>query len=119
MSPKSNLLPTGNTTVQEFQQYNASIHTFHLTEVSFKQDQVTVLDIQAISHDLNRTEKLSRILERAVYATGRQFSTIQEIQQKVQQCRFSLNPQILLKLFRSMTDRIINIIERNGCKISI
>ena len=85
---KSNLLRIGNILGgknSKFQQDNASIHTSHSTAAWFAQYQVTVTDWPAISPDLNPMENFLRVLGRDVHAQGRQFSTIQELKQLVEQ----------------------------------
>ena len=76
-----------------------------------------VIDWPAISQNLNSMENLWGVLARDVYAHGRQFSTIQELKQQVEQSWVSLEPHFLQNLVRSMPDRIFNVIKNNGSKI--
>ena len=101
-----------------FQQDNVSVHTSNVSIAFFEEMNIDVMNWPAKSPDLNPRENVWGCLARAVYANGRQFSTIDELKSEIF-IQWKNWDKILLKnLIKSMKHRCIQVIERKGNKIS-
>jgi transposase len=97
-----------------FQQDNASIHTSFETRAFFEEHNVPLLGWPALSPDLNPIENVWGCLARMVYANGRQFSTIGELEGEILRQWKALEHDLFLKLIGSMKSRCIDVLEGKG-----
>lgn len=99
-----------------FQQDNAPCHASAYTKKWFQEHNLDVINWPAVSPDLNPIENLWGILVRKVYANGRQFKTISELKETIEQEWDDISLNILQSLINSMPDRIFEVIKGNGNK---
>lgn len=97
-----------------FQQDNASIHASHSTTRWFDENNVPVLKWPAKSPDLNIIENVWSFLARDVYNNARQFDSIQQLKNAIQDAWNRLSREQIHALYRSCHRRIIEVIQRNG-----
>jgi transposase len=74
-----------------FQQDGASCHTAHVTRQYLRDENITVMEWPSLSPDLNPIENIWGVLARAVYAHGRQFTTVEDLIVTSNLERFHLN----------------------------
>ena len=72
------------------------------------------MDWPSRSPDLNPIENLWGILVRAVYADGRQFSTVAELKDAIRAAWAAIKPEVLKKLIESMKNRMFDLICAKG-----
>ena len=101
-----------------FQQDNAPIHTSKWTKSWLKEQEIATLVWPALSPDLNPIENLWSVLARAVYRDGRQFETVSDLREVVDQCWASIDATLLQKLVDSMKHRCLEVIKKEGRKTS-
>lgn len=99
-----------------FQQDNASIHASRATKDFLREENVELMDWPAKSPDLNPIENMWGILARAVYASGRQFTTRAELIATIHDCWVKIGPELIDKLVKSMTKRCVAVLELRGSK---
>lgn len=97
-----------------YQQDNAAIHTSRETKHWFEQERISVLDWPAISPDLNPMENLWAIMVHRIYANNRQFATVNELKDAIQEVWASIEMTVIGKLVASMNNRIFQVIQRSG-----
>lgn len=97
-----------------FQQDNASIHNSASTRAWLSSKKVRVLPWPARSPDLNPIENVWGYLARRVYAHGRQFATVAELQQTIFEEWDAIPQDYLRTLTESMPNRIFNTIRNGG-----
>ncbi|PIC13704.1 hypothetical protein B9Z55_027567 [Caenorhabditis nigoni] len=101
-----------------FQQDNASIHSSNSTKNWFAAKGIKVLDWPACSPDLNPIENLWGSLVRRVYKNGKQYGSIQELKDALQKEWDAISTAELEQLVASMTDRLVEVIQKNGGETS-
>lgn len=99
-----------------FQHDNASIHVAKITKKWLEDNNIDVLEWPAVSPDLNPIENLWGILVRGVYANGRQFDQIADLEKAIRQCWNDIDLSITKNLVSSMKKRIFNVIKANGAQ---
>ena len=97
-----------------FMHDGASIHRAKHTKQWLKQKDIPLLEWPANSPDLNPIENLWGILTRAVFANGRQFRTKDELKAEVLKQWDLISAETIIKLTKSMPNRIIDVISRKG-----
>lgn len=97
-----------------YQQDNAAIHVSREAKEWFHEKDVEVLEWPARSPDLNPIENLWGILARKVYAGGRQFGTVQELEVAVRTAWREIRLETLETLVNSMPKRLFDVARRNG-----
>lgn len=97
-----------------FQQDNAAIHTSKETMQWLQDHNVELLEWPARSPDLNPMENLWGILVRKIYAEGKQYATIDELKAAISKAWENIEKSVLENLTVSMTNRIFQVINRNG-----
>ena len=97
-----------------FQQDNAPVHTSNITKTFLRDNNIKVLSWPSCSPDLNPIENLWGILTRMVYSNGRQFSTINELKEKIVYEWDRIPNEICRNLIETMPKRIKDVIKRNG-----
>lgn len=100
-----------------FQQDNASIHTSKAMMTWFRADGINIMSWPARSPDLNPIENLWGILARRVYVNGRQFATVGELKTAIKEEWSKIGEDILHTLINSMSNRVFNVILKNGGQI--
>ena len=109
------LITVNGTSSYMFQQDNASIHTAKSTMEYFKKfENITLLPWPSRSPDLNPIENLWGILARRVYAYGRQYNSITDLEKSVYRCWDTIENEILEFFIDSMPNRIGNVLVNNG-----
>ena len=97
-----------------FQQDNAPIHRSEATNSWFEANEVTVLRWPSRSPDLNPIENLWGWLVRRVYAEGRQFAGVPQLQEAILRAWAELPPTILHQHVDSMPTRMKEVIYKKG-----
>lgn len=97
-----------------FQQDNCRCHTARSTVQWLKDRNIEVMAWPPYSPDLNPIENLWGILARRVYAEGKQFQSIQELQCAVIRCWQDISTSVLEALVNSMPTRIYQTIYSHG-----
>ena len=98
----------------QFMQDNATVHTSRATLAWLKDELVDAMDWPALSPDLNPIENVWGMLARNIYANGKQYNTIEELQQAIYREWTRMNPNFQKTLVTSMPCRIFECIQRNG-----
>jgi transposase len=101
-----------------FQQDNARIHTSQITKDFLCEQNVRVMEWPPLSPDLNPIENLWGILSRKVYANGKQYHSINELKKSIQEAWDGIPMTVLNNLVKSMPNRCIEVLKRNGRKTS-
>lgn len=97
-----------------FQQDGASIHRSRSTLTWLNDHNITVLDWPSRSPDLNPIENVWGRLARAVYDNGKQYQSVEELQQAIAHAWHDLDPNYLKTLVNSMKDRCLAVLTSNG-----
>ena len=100
-----------------FQQDNARIHTSHSSRAWLEENAINVLDWPACSPDLNPIENLWGIISRKVYAEGKHFGSIPDLEFAIIQAWNEIHESTLRTLSNSMAGRIGQIILKCGCHL--
>ena len=100
-----------------FQQDNASCHKSNHTKCFLADNYVDVLPWPARSPDLNIIENLWGILVRDVYKDCRQFGSKKELKDAIHKSWDEISIETIQKLFDSIPNCCMSVIERNGRKI--
>ena len=98
----------------EFQQDNASIYVSKSSKNWFDAKGIKLIDWPARSPDLNPIENLWADLSRSVYRNGRQFNNVQHLKSALQDEWQNMDQIKIQKLITSMSDRLIEVIQKNG-----
>ena len=101
-----------------FQQDNAPCHRAQSTQRWMADSGINVMSWPSRSPDLNPIENLWGILVRAVYAGGRQFSTVAELKAAIMIAWAEIDPNVLKKLAQSMKHRMFKLAQANGDSIN-
>lgn len=101
-----------------FQQDNCRCHVARSTMEWLKNKNIEVMDWPPYSPDLNPIENLWGVLVRKVYAGGKQFKSIDDLQSAVIGCWEDLDQNILQNLVNSMPNRIYETIYAHGSSIN-
>lgn len=109
--PNATLLAGDN---WKFQQDNASIHVSNATKSFLSSNEVDIITWPACSPDLNPIENLWGHIVRQVYKNNRQYKSVDELWNSVQDSWFSIEPEYLQNLINSMKSRIFAVIKLNG-----
>jgi transposase len=99
-----------------FQQDNASIHASRATKSFLQEENVELMSWPAKSPDLNPIEDMWGVLARAVYLSGRQFTTRADLISTIQDSWAKINLELIDKLVKSMPKRCVAVLELRGCK---
>ncbi|ETV69561.1 hypothetical protein H257_14797 [Aphanomyces astaci] len=97
-----------------FQQDNTSIHASQEARVFLTEQNVPLLSWPALSPDLNPIENVWRCLARKVYANGRQFGSVQELQSEILRQWDAIDEELFHKLIASMKSRCIDVLQGKG-----
>lgn len=97
-----------------YQQDNAAIHNSRSTREWFEQKKIRVLPWPARSPDLNPMENVWGYLAQKVYAHGRQFHTVDELERTIYAEWDAIPQDFLKKLINSMPNRIFKTILNHG-----
>lgn len=97
-----------------FQQDNASIHVSKSTKSFLESKNINLMNWPACSPDLNPIENLWGILVRQVYKNNKQYKSIDELWNAVQESWYSIEPETFQNLINSMKNRIFEVIRLNG-----
>ena len=96
------------------QQDNAPSHIADLTTQAFSKWGINLLEWPAQSPDLNPVENLWKMISDQVYANGRQFFSVGELQKAIKFAYRKINPEKLWSLVNSMGKRLIEVIKKCG-----
>ena len=99
-----------------FQQDNAPIHRAQANYKYFESKKINVLDWPSLSPDLNPIENVWGILVRRVYAEGRQFNTVEDLEKAIKVEWANISIDVLKKHSSSMPNRIFDVIRLGGGK---
>lgn len=97
-----------------FQQDNARPHVSKSTKDWFSLREIELLYWPAFSPDLNPIENLWGELSRMVYANGRVYNSLNELQTAIMCNWFEIKQTLCEKLINSMSSRIQNVVANGG-----
>ena len=97
-----------------FQQNNAPIHVAKSTREWFLENGVYVMDWPANSPDLNPMENVWGVLCRTVYADGKQYADVSELQTAIITAWENMEVSLLQKLVNGMCERVSDVILNHG-----
>jgi hypothetical protein len=97
-----------------FQQDNAPIHSSASTTTWFTNKGIHLLPWPSRSPDLNPIENIWGYLVRRVYASGKQYQSVTELEAAVQGAWDSITVAELHKLVNSMPKRLVGVLKANG-----
>lgn len=97
-----------------FQQDNAAVHSSHVTREFLEANDVEVLDWPAKSPDLNIIENMWGQLVRVVYASGRQYNNVCDLQDAIMAAWNSIDIHYIRNLYRSIPTRLVSVVENHG-----
>lgn len=97
-----------------YQQDNATIHVSGSTKAWFQRNKIDVMEWPACSPDCNPMENLWGILVRKVYANNRQFNTVAELKNAILKSWREIHVETIQNLVNSMSNRIFELINKNG-----
>lgn len=98
----------------KFQQDNSSIHVSKYAKKWFRTNQINLIEWPPVSPDLNPIENLWGILVRRVYQNGKHFNSISELKEKIIETWQNISIKEIKTLVDSMSDRVIDVIAKNG-----
>ena len=99
-----------------FQQDNAPIHTAGLTRKWLETHQIRLMEWPARSSDLNPIENVWSFMVRHVYSQGRQFLTVDALEDAIFKAWTAVDKSLAVKLCLSMPKRCIAVLENRGLK---
>ncbi|KAG2904309.1 hypothetical protein PC115_g15024 [Phytophthora cactorum] len=97
-----------------FQQDNASIHASRETKQLLEENEVSTMVWPARSPDCNPIESVWSAMAAKVYAHGRQYRTVAELEEAVLAAWDVIGKEYLLKLVESMPRRCLAVIKQKG-----
>lgn len=97
-----------------FMQDNASVHVSHYTKNWLEANDIDVLDWPAKSPDLNVIENVWGQLVRVVYENGKQYNSVEDLTSAISTAWSNICPNYIQKLYKSMTDRLVSVVEKKG-----
>jgi hypothetical protein len=97
-----------------FMQDNASIHRSHSTRAWLQDHNVRVLPWPARSPDMNPIENMWGMLARLVYASGKQYSNVEELKTAITAKWAEIGAEYRRGLYNSMHSRMEKVIEAGG-----
>ncbi|CAK9810850.1 Transposable element Tc3 transposase [Anthophora plagiata] len=97
-----------------YQQDNAAVHTAKFVKTYFEKEKIPVLSWPARSPDINIIENCWSQLSQAVYKHGKQYENVHELKEAIVAEWSNLNQQNIRKLYKSLPNRMIEIIENKG-----
>ena len=103
---------------ETFQQDNASPHVSHSTQQWLNDHNVNTFDWPSVSPDLNPIENVWRLLARAVYKDGKQYTSTVELKNAIKREWRKISQGTLRSLVLTMNDRIFNCIRLKGSCVS-
>lgn len=92
----------------------ASVHRSKHTQDWLDSNDIHVLDWPAKSPDLNLIENCWGQLARSVYKDGRQFEDVDDLGDAVQQAWLNIDVQYIKKLYKSLPNRLISVVDKKG-----
>lgn len=100
-----------------FMHDNAPIHRSNSTKDWLEANGVETMQWPALSPDLNPIENLWGWLSRKVYSQGRQFHSVSDLKRGILNAWSEIPDELIKKLFNSMNDRMIKVIQARGSSI--
>lgn len=99
-------------------QDNAAVHCARHCKNWFKQNKVKLLPCPALSPGLKSIENVWGALAQAVYANGRQFNSVEELNTVMMQKWDDMNNSILDQVINSMPPSCLKVLKADGAKIN-
>jgi transposase len=115
---RSHLQPMIDPETQVFQQDNAPCHTSRETKEWLASRNIKVMPWPAYSPDLNPIENVWGIMTQHVYAGGKQYDNLHDLQVAVQAAWDAVTSQQLDTLVQSMRHRCVKVLQLQGGYIS-
>ncbi|CAK9804825.1 Transposable element Tc3 transposase [Anthophora quadrimaculata] len=97
-----------------FQQDNAAIHTAKLVKNWFEEQEIICLEWPALSPDVNIIENVWGYLSRKVYINNTQFSSRKELINAIKKEWNNIPLSYIETLYKSLPNRIFQIMNNNG-----
>ena len=96
-----------------FMHDNAAVHASRATKDWFVAAKIPVLDWPAISPDMNPIENIWGIMAREVYADGKHYENIRELENAVKCSWNNVSDNIIKNLLASMPKRMAQVYKNN------
>ncbi|HND86602.1 MAG TPA: transposase [Pseudobdellovibrionaceae bacterium] len=97
-----------------FMQDNASIHSSRATTAWLEQRHIRVLQWPAKSPDLNIIENVWAVMSSIVYKDGKQYDNVRDLKVGILAAWAQISGEYRRKLFNSIQNRLIDVINMNG-----
>ena len=97
-----------------FQHDNATIHTAYITRMWLLMNNIKTMYWPTHSPDLNPIENVWGLLSRRIYSEGRVFHTTGELKSSIIEEWEKFETSMIETLFKSMPDRCLHVIKKNG-----
>lgn len=97
-----------------FQQDNAPVHTARNSKQFFEDREIRVLEWPPYSPDLNVIENLWGIVSKKVYKNGKEYQSADELWESVSSAFLNIPDSVIEKLYKSIPERLITVIEKKG-----
>ena len=97
-----------------FQQDTVSAHTSRLVQSYFNENNISILPWPARFPDLNIIENCWVELVHGVYANGKQYQHVQQLKNVIVREWDTLSQNYIQKLYKSIPNRTIEVIENKG-----
>ena len=101
-----------------FQQDNAPCHTAKKTMDFLKSRNLSLLPWPPLSPDLSPIENLWGIISKMVYRGGKTYETCDALWEAVCTAWDSIRPEVFENLYQSLPKRMIEVLKKNGERIS-
>ena len=95
-------------------QDNAPAHTARFTKEFFERNQIRILDWPPYSPDLNIIENIWGIVSKEVYKEGREYHDADELWESVSETFLGIPDVVIQKLYNSIPERLIAVLEQRG-----
>jgi hypothetical protein len=97
-----------------FQQDNCSVHVSHSTRHYLLEKKIELLKWPARSPDLNIVENLWTILSRKMYAGGKRYTNLVQLEAAIRKAFSEVMDRDVINLYESMPRRLMKVASKSG-----